>query len=211
MQEAMQDVNLELIRAPTLPSRTIRDWVAPCFRHSRLMTASFLPDHLSRRCLRYLVDARPISSPGEDRGQARARRPAVNADPNTQLAMTSLTEEDLNSEVELLKSRDLLEKVVVASSLDALVTRSFFSSIRAVVEGHPGAQLSAGQLRTLQAVQSLKKSLSVEPIKKRKLILVTYESSAKVLQTLVRLYLEKHVAVHRVPGAAAQVYALESA
>ena len=31
--------------------------------------------------------------------------PVVNPDPNTQLAMASLTEEDLNSEVELLKSR----------------------------------------------------------------------------------------------------------
>jgi uncharacterized protein involved in exopolysaccharide biosynthesis len=52
----------------------------------------------------------------------------------------------------------------------------------------------------------LAKRLNVEPLKKTKLIKVTYRSadprlSATVLQSLVRLYIEKHLELHRVPGA----------
>ena len=38
----MQEQSLELINAPRLPSHSLRDWVAPCFRHRRLMIVSFL-------------------------------------------------------------------------------------------------------------------------------------------------------------------------
>src|SRR5207247_4042933 len=61
-------------------------------------------------------------------------------------------------------------------------------------------------VQILRAAQNLERDLKVEPLKKTKLIRVTYASSdarlsATVLQTLVRLYLEKHLAVHRLPGA----------
>ena len=200
----MQEQSLELINAARLPSPSLRDWVAPCFRHARLMIVSFLVVLAGVVLVTWLIPARYQAQVKILVKRERAD-PVVNPDPNTQLATSSLTEEDLNSEVELLKSRDLLEKVVAESGLDTQVKESFLSSLVTLIDGRPG-ELPPSQLRTLRALRILAKSLNVEPLKKTKLILVTYESpdpqlSAKVLQTLSRLYLEKHVAVHRVPGA----------
>lgn len=205
IRKTMQEDSLELIGAARLPSHSLRDWVAPCFRHGRLMIVSFLLILAGVVLITWMIPARYQAQVKILVKRERAD-PVVNPDPNTQLAMPSLTEEDLNSEVELLKSRDLLEKVVAASGLDVQATPSFLGSVLAAIEGRPGEQVPAGQLRTLRAVRSLEKSLDVQPLKKTKLIIVSYESpdpqlSAKVLQTLARLYLEKHVAVHRVPGA----------
>lgn len=201
----MQEQNLELFKTTQVPSRTLRDWVAPCFRHGRLMIFTFLVTVVG---VVVLTLSMPVRYEAEVKILVKRERadPVVNPDPNGQLTTASLTEEDLNSEVALLKSRDLLEKVVIECGLDAFAKRSLFSSLSAAIEGRSPKEVPAGQLRKLRAVQNLEKSLTVEPLKKTKLIVVTYESqnpelSAKVLQTLVRLYLEKHVAVHRVPGA----------
>src|SRR5262249_22793711 len=66
---------------------------------------------------------------------------------------------------------------------------------------------STEETSVLRAVRGLEQDLTVEPLKKTKLIKVSYRSSdpkvsAAVLQTLVRFYLEKHLAVHRTPGVA---------
>src|SRR5581483_7252128 len=52
----------------------------------------------------------------------------------------------------------------------------------------------------------LERNITVEPIKRTKLIRVTYKAESPhgaevVLQTLSRLYFEKHLEVHRPPGA----------
>ena len=64
----------------------------------------------------------------------------------------------------------------------------------------------SNQSNSLRAVRSLEKKLQVEPLRKTNLINVTYQSqdpelAARVLNTLSNLYLEKHLAVHRLPGA----------
>ncbi len=61
-------------------------------------------------------------------------------------------------------------------------------------------------LRIASAVRLLQKKLTVDVMRKTNLIEVNYESpdpelSARVLNTLANLYLEKHVRVHRPPGA----------
>jgi uncharacterized protein involved in exopolysaccharide biosynthesis len=94
-----------------------------------------------------------------------------------------VSEEDLNSEVELLKSRDLLEKVVAAEGIPSGDTEALF-----------------------RATRNLERNLSVEPLRKTKVIKVTYRAASpvraeNVLQTLSRLYFEKHLEVHRPPGA----------
>ena len=200
----VQEQNLELIKATQLPSRTLRDWVAPCFRRRGLIVLCFITILAGLVLVAALIPPRYQAEVKILVKRERADS-VVNTDPNGQIAMSSLTEEDLNSEVELLKSRDLLEKVVIERGLDALAKESFFSRILVASRGSE-SEASATHLRTLRAVRELEQSLSVAPVKKTKLITVTYESpdpelSAKVLQTLVQLYLEKHVAVHRVPGA----------
>jgi uncharacterized protein involved in exopolysaccharide biosynthesis len=203
----MQEHNLELIKGTSLPSHTVRDWVAPFFRRRRFMGLSFVLVFGIAALVSWMIPARYQAEVKILVNRERADT-LVNPDPNTPAATASLTEEDLNSEVELLKSRDLLGQVVVACGLNAPGNRSFLRSIATFVEGRSGKPISEEQRRTLEAVRTLEKNLSVEPLKKTKLIVISYESTdpdlpAKVLQTLVRLYLEKHVAVHRVPGAVA--------
>ncbi len=107
---------------------------------------------------------------------------------------TEVSEEELQSEAELIKSRDLLTKVVVACDLQNIGLSSLLK----------GAGDQDDQ-RVPRAVLALEKNLTVQPIKLTNLISVSYKSKdpqlvARVLNSLASLYLEKHLAMHRAPG-----------
>ena len=111
---------------------------------------------------------------------------------------TEVSEEELQSEAELIKSRDLLTKVVVACNLQEPSSSSFWTSLWKK-DGDIGDQ------RVSRAVLKLEKALTVQPIKLTNLISVSYKSkdpelAPKVLNSLASLYLEKHLAMHRAPG-----------
>jgi succinoglycan biosynthesis transport protein ExoP len=101
-----------------------------------------------------------------------------------------VSEEDLNSEAELLKSTDLLRKVVSATGLDH----------------DPSLGAQSTPERAMEAsVFQLEKRLKVEPIRKTNIISVKYESpnaqlASKVLIALSQAYAEKHMEVHRPSG-----------
>lgn len=102
-----------------------------------------------------------------------------------------ITESQINSEIALLTSKDLLEQVVVQSGLDKTTPAPFWGDKLPAVE---------------RAVLQLEKNLEIEPVKKAAIIEVRYtsrspESAAAVLQTLSNLYLEKHLKLHSPPGA----------
>lgn len=113
------------------------------------------------------------------------------------LARLDTTEEDLNTEVQIIKSRDLLERVVLACGLD-----KHTSSWKRLLHRQEDEQTAVAK-----AVEALQSAVTAEPIKKSNLIAVRYASTnpaaAKyVLTTLSRLYLDKHSAMHHIPGAA---------
>ncbi len=117
----------------------------------------------------------------------------------------AVTEEEMNSEVELLKSRDLLEKVVLACDLQRQ-SDSAWSKAVAAVSSRTNAMSPEKDMRIAKAVRTLEKALTIEVLKKTNLIAVHYESpdpklAAQVLTELSNLYLEKHLEVHRPPGA----------
>jgi uncharacterized protein involved in exopolysaccharide biosynthesis len=125
--------------------------------------------------------------------RGRADPPAAaqeNAPPD--FSRVEVTEEELNSEVELLKDDDVLRRVVVANDLTAhdwLRWLRFHEDQAARVE---------------RAAKKLANRLDVEPIKKTNLIAVSYDAAdpqlaEHVLQSLASVYLEKHMEVHR-PG-----------
>ena len=115
---------------------------------------------------------------------------------NQMVPMTpALTDEEVNSEAELLKSRDVLEQVVLANGMQKAHGRSFLDFFRPRTEAD----------RVARAVQMLASKIKVETPPKTNLIEVTYSSSDPtlaygVLNSLGNLYLEKHAAVHRPPG-----------
>jgi uncharacterized protein involved in exopolysaccharide biosynthesis len=120
--------------------------------------------------------------------------PPVTAQPNAPLdfSRVEVTEEELNSEVELLKDDDVLRHVVEANDLAA---HDWLRWLR------PHEERAA---RVERAAKKLAGRLTVEPIKKTNLIAVSYDApdpqlAARVLQSLAGLYLEKHMEVHR-PG-----------
>ena len=117
-----------------------------------------------------------------------------------------VSDTELNSEVELLRSRDLLERVVRACNLhwspgqDGWPT---YLSGFGVGEAR-GEFVSASDVAS--ATKELDRRLSVQRIKMTNLIKVTYRSrdprlAAVVLGKMADLYLEKHLAVHRPAGA----------
>ena len=116
--------------------------------------------------------------------------PQPNAPPD--FSRVEVSEEELNSEVELLKDDDVLRGVVQASDLAA---HDWLRWIR------PHEKQEA---RVERAVKKLGNRLKVESLKKTNLIAVSYDApdpqqAAHVLQALASVYLEKHMEVHR-PG-----------
>jgi uncharacterized protein involved in exopolysaccharide biosynthesis len=101
-----------------------------------------------------------------------------------------VSEEDLNSEVELLNSDDLLRKVVLTTGLTG---NAKIASDR------------AGDVQVATAVQKLSHDLKIEPLRKTNVISVSYrsrdpQSAATVLKALAASYMEKHLEMHRPSG-----------
>ena len=101
-----------------------------------------------------------------------------------------ITESQINSEIALITSKDLLEQVVTQSKLDK-ASQSLWKDNLPPVE---------------RAVIQLEKDLEIEAAKKSAIIEVRYtarspETAAAVLQNLANLYLDKHLKLHSPPGA----------
>src|SRR3984885_9762783 len=126
------------------------------------------------------------------RGRANA---PVTAQENAPLDLTRMviTEEELNSEEELLRDDEVLRKVVQETGIGG---RDWFHFLR----------MGEGNVERLErTARRLAKKLQVEPVKKTKLIAVSYaaddpQTAARVLQSVEKVYLEKHMEVHRPTG-----------
>lgn len=119
----------------------------------------------------------------------------VSAEQNAPLDLTRIgvTEEELNSEVELLRDEEVLRKVVEQAGIGG---RDWFHIFR-LREGR--------EQRIERLARRLARRISVAPIKRTNLIAIRYSAddpqvAAKVLRTLSEIYLEKHTAVHRPDG-----------
>ena len=179
---------------------TLRDVLAPLFRHRRLMLLSFFGVFLGG-ILAALLSTNQYQAHMQILVKRERVDPVVTSgsSPQTIQAALPVTEEEINSEVELLQSGDLLQKVVLATGLQEQEKENHL--VWAVARPKQDAQTSI-----FKAVQHLAKNLSVEAVKKTDLIRVTYKTADpqlayRVLSSLADSYLEKHLAVHRPPGA----------
>ncbi len=105
-----------------------------------------------------------------------------------------VSETAINSEIELLTSRDLLTQVVKETGLDKLTPESSW------MKPVPAAE------RIEKAAADLAKDLVIMPVKKANVISISYsanspEVAAAVLKHLGDLYLEKHLQLHHPTGA----------
>ena len=100
-----------------------------------------------------------------------------------------VSEEDLNTEVELLNSSDLLRTVVVSTGL----------------AGKLDSNNDANEKKIAKAVFILNKNLTIAPMHRSNVITVEYvtrdqHKAAEVLNALAAAYIEKHVQAHRSSG-----------
>jgi uncharacterized protein involved in exopolysaccharide biosynthesis len=203
MKSMKELMNVSLIDPPGPPAvPTVRDWAAVGFRHTRLAVVTFLLVFGSVVFVTWLMPARYES---ELKILVKPERidPIVSPESNAQsFAQNAVTEQDVNSEVEILKSHDLLEKVVTTSQLNAPHAPT---GLKAIL-GYLWTVDPGPRVRTVIATQNLEKDLKVEPLKKTNMLRVAYRSTdprqaERVLRNLSDLYLDKHLEVHRVPGA----------
>ena len=175
------------------PSPTLRDLLAVVFRQRRLLLISFVGFFLA--VVLYGLIARSYQS--EMKVLVRRGRvdPVVSSTPSqAEFEREGVTEEELNSEVELLHDGEILRTVVRNSGL--------------VVEGHSWFWSLVGdneERQLARAVRRINTRLTVEPVRKATLITVSYESSdpaqaATVLHSLASAYLERHEHLHRPSG-----------
>lgn len=106
------------------------------------------------------------------------------------LTRTAVTEEELNSEAELLQDDDVLKKVIEQTGVGGRDWLHFLH----LGEGHAE--------RVERSARRLAKKLNVEATKKTNLIAVSYaadtpQAAARVLQSLANIYIDKHMSVHR--------------
>jgi len=173
---------------------TLRDWLAIGFRQRRLIVNTFLGIFSIAIIIAFLLPKKYEAQMKILVRHERAEQ-VVSADRESSIQRsTEVSEEELQSEAELIRSRDLLGNVVVACDLQASG------------DGFPWNKKEESEdQRIARAVIKLEKDLTVQPIKLTNLISVSYKSkdpqlAAKVLKSLASLYLEKHLAMHRAPG-----------
>ncbi|MGH9760130.1 MAG: Wzz/FepE/Etk N-terminal domain-containing protein, partial [Blastocatellia bacterium] len=121
---------------------TPRDIASPIFRQRRLALIVFIGIFLGAVLAAFLA---PPEYEAEMKILVNRGRvdPVVTPNPDapvSALPLASVREEDLNSEVELIKSRDLLEKVVLACGLESQHNPGWFARANDFLHGaRPGS------------------------------------------------------------------------
>ena len=175
-------------KLPLDHSLTPRDLATTLFRRPQLMVCSFGLVLLATMLI-VLFSARYES---HFKVLLRHGRydPVVSSQPTSVMDLTrpDITEEELNSEVELLRDEDLLKEVVKMAGLVPA----------GIADRDRPAEIE-------YAVRKLERCLDVEALKKSNLIQVSYkdtspERAASILAALSTLYVQRHTKLQRPPG-----------
>jgi uncharacterized protein involved in exopolysaccharide biosynthesis len=180
---------------------SLRDIAAVLFRHKLLIFATFLIVALGTAVLTFLM---PNEYESRMKILVKNTRSDVPITPERTTGATGVyldnevSENQINSEIELLTSEDLLNQVVAECGLYGPS-----SSISAKLGLKEAPRTQAAQIEEARA--QLRKDLVINPVKKANIIEVKYSSespqlAAAVLRKVQDLYLEKHLKLHRPPG-----------
>lgn len=174
-----------LIKAPTL---SLRDMAASLFRRKGLILLT-LATTLTATCVFVWLTPDKYESRMKLLVKNMRADAPVTAGEETVKDQNEISESQIVSEIELLKSRDLLEEVVKQTNLAMPET--------------PGAEITPKDVE--KTVYRLEKDLQITPVKKASIIEVSYSSTspqtaAAVLHKLAELFLDKHLKLHRPPG-----------
>jgi uncharacterized protein involved in exopolysaccharide biosynthesis len=179
-----------------------RDVASVIFRHKLLICATFLTVALGSGAMAFLT---PNEYESRMKILVKNTRSDVPITPERTTGSASapfvneVSENQINSEIELLTSEDLLKQVVTECGL----YKSNSSSILVRLGLKEANQSQAAQIE--EASRRLAKDLVITPVKKANIIDVKYASGSPamavaVLRKVQDLYLEKHLKLHRPPG-----------
>jgi uncharacterized protein involved in exopolysaccharide biosynthesis len=178
-----------------------RDVAGVIFRHKLLICATFLTVVIGTAIVTFMM---PNQYESRMKILVKNSRTDVPITPERTNGMNGAppeaeaSETQINSEIALLTSKDLLNQIVIecglASTQPSTLQRLGLKAAPKTSEG-----------RVEEAADRLSKALVIEPVKKASIIEVTYTSespqkAAEVLSKLRDLYLDKHVKLHRPPG-----------
>ncbi|HEV7683445.1 MAG TPA: Wzz/FepE/Etk N-terminal domain-containing protein [Pyrinomonadaceae bacterium] len=180
---------------------SVRDVASVVFRHKLLLCVTFLAVALGTAAITFLT---PNEYESRMKILVKNTRSDVPITPEQTVGSTGnnfendVSENQINSEIELLTSEDLLKQVVTECGL-----YGGGSSLSASLGLKEAPRSQATQIE--EAARHLAKDLVITPVKKANIIEVKYanrspEKAAAVLRKLGDLYLEKHVKLHRPPG-----------
>lgn len=177
---------------------TAREVLSIFFRNRRLIELTFLVT-LAGVVLAVFLFGMAYESNTEILVKHRRADQVISTDSSSREAMNSTdapTEREINTEISLLKGGDLMAQVVKDCGLDASENH-FWNRL------FPGRDAS---WRLGKAARKLSGALKINEVPQSNLIQISYRSSSpeqaqRVLSDLDRLYLAKHLAVYRPPGA----------
>ncbi|HVH87010.1 MAG TPA: hypothetical protein VM912_09810, partial [Terriglobales bacterium] len=179
-------------KSDDIRSYSAREVAVVIFRHRRVAMLSFLGVLFGAMVAALILP----SYHAEMKFLVKRERvdPVISGDQSTsqiQIASPEISEQEMNSEVELLTSEDLLRQVVLANHLEQSVGSSWFHK-------------DDRERNIAIAIRKLRSNLQVEAVRKTNIVNVTLSShrpkqAADVLKSLGNLYLEKHTQVMR-PG-----------
>jgi uncharacterized protein involved in exopolysaccharide biosynthesis len=176
---------------PNSPITKLQDVLALGRRHRRVIALAFAGVFLGTLLVAVFS---PLNYQARTTLIVRQQRldPLVSADSSTPMpSSTQINDIDINSEVELIKSQDILENVAIACDL----TGGIRSRDTGSVPTDDPQVLAASVLK-------VRSSLKVTPVAKTNLISISYDAAnpqkaAQVLNTLVRVYMDKRLALHQ--------------
>jgi len=186
----MEGQELMVRRTPTALSWTLRDVVAMGFRRRRAVLLCFFG--VLAGTIAYVILTPEYRA--ETKILVRRQRVDPVASPDAAQAVmvqSSVAEEEMNSEVELIRSDDVLRKVVAQCGLD--------KGSGGWLRKRTPQQMADG------ALAGLRSRLLVEALPKTDIIRITYTASdpvlaAQVLQSLNAAYLDANREMHRSAG-----------
>jgi uncharacterized protein involved in exopolysaccharide biosynthesis len=189
-------------------SVTLRDIVAPLFRHRKFVLSTFWCVFLCSLAVAWLWASRYYVSRMQVVVQQERSDPAVSAGQSAAITSNKpVTMDQVASEIALLQGQDMLRKVADACGLGQ---QPSFTDILL-----PEDPKLRQEIKKERAAASLSKAIKAQAITTSDVIEVKYgrlgdpQTPACVLQNLSKFYLEKHVQLQR-PAGSSDFFAQEA-
>jgi len=181
------------------PASSVRDYLTVVFKHQKLFLTFFLSVLVVVTAVTFILPATYEVTASIMVKKSRAEIPLAPKESN-QLIINQVTREDVNSEIEILKSRSLLETTLQEFEAAGVIPEEgWFSNLKSTVRASLGGRALT---RLDKMVLELQENLEVQNVRSTNVIEVSYRSSdpewaTLLVQALTEQYLERRAFVHQ--------------